>query len=117
MVNLTGFGKAVRKYRIDKSISLKEMATGLHVTPAFLSGIETGRKAISPNLLNKISAVLQLTHEESEELNVLAAQQITELRIPLTNNTNAARLLAYARRLDQGHADDDLEDIFNGGNP
>lgn len=112
MAILTNFGKFIRKMRIDKDVSLKEMADHMKITPAFLSGMETGRKAISPTMLNKITLALNLTLEESAYLNKVALEQINELRIPMANNSNAERLLAYARRLDGGEIDVDLTEIF-----
>ncbi len=66
---LTDFGKTLRKLRIDHDVNLKNMADGLGVTSAFLSGVETGRKAINPGLINKISEILNLSDAESLELN------------------------------------------------
>ena len=43
---LTPFGQIVRKKRIDKFLTLKEMADALGVSSAFLSAVEMGRKAI-----------------------------------------------------------------------
>lgn len=43
---LTEFGKKVRKARIDAGVTMMDMAAELSTTPAFLSGIETGRKKV-----------------------------------------------------------------------
>lgn len=43
---LTEFGKAVRKARLDVGENISSMASELHLSAAFLSGIETGRKKI-----------------------------------------------------------------------
>ncbi|MCT9386114.1 helix-turn-helix domain-containing protein, partial [Acinetobacter baumannii] len=72
-VTLTDFGKTLRKLRIDHDVNLKNMADSLGVTSAFLSGIETGRKAISPGLINKVSEILNLSEDESTELNAAAS--------------------------------------------
>lgn len=52
---LTDFGKAVRKARLDANETLATMATSLDVSPAFLSAMETGRKKISEEWVNKIN--------------------------------------------------------------
>jgi transcriptional regulator with XRE-family HTH domain len=44
---LTPFGQAVRKARIDAQVTLAEMGRALHVSPAFLSALERGRKPVS----------------------------------------------------------------------
>lgn len=53
-MKLTEFGKAVRKARIDAEVTLMSMADDLKTTPAFLSGIETGRKQIPQDWVSKI---------------------------------------------------------------
>ena len=42
---LTEFGREVRKLRIELAMTLREMAGELEVTPAYLSGVETGPQA------------------------------------------------------------------------
>jgi len=53
---LTAFGKAVRKARIDAGETLLSMAQYFGVTPAFLSGMETGRKKVPAEWAGKIEA-------------------------------------------------------------
>lgn len=53
-MKLTEFGKVVRKARLDAEISLLQMANELDVSSAYLSGMETGRKKITADWLNKI---------------------------------------------------------------
>lgn len=45
-MNLSPFGKAVRKLRIDAEVYLIQMAEYLGVRPATLSAMETGRAAV-----------------------------------------------------------------------
>ncbi|GEA12692.1 helix-turn-helix transcriptional regulator [Alteromonas sp. KUL49] len=52
---ITEFGKAVRKARVDTSHTLKTMASELNTSAAFLSGMETGRKKISKEWVEKIN--------------------------------------------------------------
>lgn len=51
----TEFGKIVRVARIEAGVRLNEMAEALSVSPAFISGLETGRKKISDEWLKKIA--------------------------------------------------------------
>lgn len=53
---LTSFGKAVRKARIDAGTTLIAMAESLNVAPSFISGMETGRKKISSEWVEKINS-------------------------------------------------------------
>jgi transcriptional regulator with XRE-family HTH domain len=55
----TEFGKIVRMARIQAGVRLNEMAEALAVSPAFLSGLETGRKKISPEWLGKIASYIR----------------------------------------------------------
>lgn len=54
-MSTTEFGKIVRIARLDADVRLNEMAEALGITPAFLSGMETGRKKISPEWVAKIA--------------------------------------------------------------
>ena len=56
---LTEFGKAVRKARIDANETLLSMAKEIGTSPAFLSGMETGRKKIPVEWVEKIVTILQ----------------------------------------------------------
>jgi transcriptional regulator with XRE-family HTH domain len=58
MAALTEFGKAVRKARIDAEVSLSEMADTLDTTAGFLSALETGRKKIPDQWVQKIGRYL-----------------------------------------------------------
>jgi len=51
---LTDFGKAIRKARIDTGENLGTMADALNVTPAFLSGVETGRKKVPATMVQQV---------------------------------------------------------------
>lgn len=53
-MNLTEFGSTVRKARIDARVTLQQMASDLGVTAPFLSGMEVGRKKVSPEWVERI---------------------------------------------------------------
>ncbi len=55
-MNLTVFGSAVRKARIDAKVTLQDMSKALGVTAAYLSGLEVGRKKVSDEWAEKIQA-------------------------------------------------------------
>jgi transcriptional regulator with XRE-family HTH domain len=54
-MGLTEFGKAIRKARLDLGETLMTMAQQLNVSPAYLSGLETGRKNISNEWVKKLN--------------------------------------------------------------
>lgn len=53
-MRINEFGKAVRKARLDAEVSLAAMAEELEVSSTFLSGMETGRKKISAEWVQKV---------------------------------------------------------------
>lgn len=69
---LTDFGKAVRKARLDAGETLSTMAERLNVSPAFLSAMETGRKKISEEWIEKISLFFRDREINLENLGVYA---------------------------------------------
>ena len=58
-MKITEFGKIVRKARLDVEVSLLSMAKELQVTSSFLSGMETGRKKITVDCVQKLKHFLR----------------------------------------------------------
>lgn len=69
---LTEFGKAIRKARIDADETLLSMSKAIGTSPSFLSGMETGRKKISEDWVEKIIAFFQKKGVKTEDLQELA---------------------------------------------
>ncbi|WP_314790816.1 helix-turn-helix transcriptional regulator [Aggregatibacter aphrophilus] len=69
---LTEFGKAVRKARIDANETLLSMAKEIGTSPAFLSGMETGRKKIPVEWVEKIVAFFKNKNVQTDDLQELA---------------------------------------------
>ncbi len=65
---ITRFGKTVRKLRVEKEITLREMASDLGFSSAFLSAVERGTKSIPRGLSNKIVMFYKLDQEQCEAL-------------------------------------------------
>lgn len=105
---LTPFGKALRKLRIDKDMLLKEMADGAGVTPAFLSAVEVGRKAIPKNLVDRIADGTRLDAETRIQLRTAADLSASHVEIPLAgvssmfDRTLAVQLARNFDTLDEG---------------
>ena len=55
---LTPFGKVIRKLRIDRGLTLKEMAELMGKTSAYLSSVETGKKKITQFVIDKSVEIL-----------------------------------------------------------
>lgn len=67
-VNLTKFGVFIRKFRLDQGMLLRDMAKSLGISPAYLSGMETGNKPIPDNLGIKILQIYKLSSDCATEL-------------------------------------------------
>lgn len=111
---LTEFGKALRKLRIDFSLTLGGLGELLGVSAAFLSAVETGRKPVPSNLLAKLQSQLPIGQETLKSLEVAAAKQMNEVVVGLGSQRNdRARELAvaFARRFDTMDAEE-VEKMF-----
>ena len=97
MVNLTEFGSAVRKARIDAKVTLQEMADELGVTPAFLSSMEVGRKRIPAEWVKKIDGYFKRKKVVTPDLRQLA--DVANKTIPLegVSPQQALLLAGFAR--------------------
>ena len=69
---LTEFGKAVRIARLQTDQTLLSMAEELDVSPAFLSGLENGRKKVSKKWVKQIRAFFENKGYQIKELQELA---------------------------------------------
>ena len=111
---LTEFGKVLRKIRIDKQQLLKDMATALGVSSAYLSAVETGKRRIPKNWVDEISSIYKLDQDSRTELQRAADDSVTDITISLHNASMQRRdaVLSFARALD-GLSDDDLKRIMS----
>ena len=81
MKNLTDFGREVRKLRIDIAMTLREMAAELGVAPAYLSGVETGRKHVGDQLVRNVIELFARRGLDAQHLMDAAARSRKEVRI------------------------------------
>jgi len=70
---MTPFGAKLRELREARGISLKQMAEGLQISPAFLSALEHGKRG-RPSLIlvRQICGFFHIIWEDAEELERLA---------------------------------------------
>lgn len=96
---ITEFGKALRKLRIDRNEYIKDMAEKMHISVAYLSAIETGKRKIPEKLVGRIGRAYFLTAGEIADLNLLKAKSEKEVRIPLVrkNKTQIEVILRFAK--------------------
>jgi transcriptional regulator with XRE-family HTH domain len=102
-MNLTEFGSAVRKARIDARVTLKEMAEELGVTPAFLSGLEVGRKKVPVDWVRKIENFFKKRRIEIPPLQPLASMANESVPLKGLSPAQQALVAGFARhRLTEG---------------
>lgn len=71
---MTPFGERVRALRDAKGVTLKQMATDLHISSAYLSALEHGKRGQpSAQLVRQICAYFGIIWDDAEELERLAA--------------------------------------------
>ncbi|TCT21210.1 helix-turn-helix domain-containing protein [Thiobaca trueperi] len=104
MARLTPFGQAVRKHRVDRDETQSDIAHAVGVSVAFWSGIETGKKNISGDLLEKLSRHLGLPPEQASNLRHLADVSRAEVKINMQKLSNPSRelVLGFARKFEDG---------------
>lgn len=101
MAKLTPYGKEIRHYRLDNQLSLRDMADKLEISAAFLSGVETGRKPISENLINKVLTYFEFTSEQKESLMQAVYKTVKEFKIKPKNESRRDIAEALARKIDE----------------
>lgn len=67
--SLTPFGRAVRGFRTERGLLLKDMADALGVSCAELSSIETGMRAIPTDIIGRLEKLYKLGTRWRWELN------------------------------------------------
>lgn len=93
---LTDFGKALRKMRIDHNEFLKDMATKLGVTVAYLSAVENGKREVPDEWLEKLSKQYSLGTEERKKIQEYAYENKQSLKINLLGIEREEKELALA---------------------
>lgn len=111
---ITEFGKKLRNIRMNRGILLKDMAEDLGITPSFLSAVEVGKKNVPAKWVSEISDCYDLTENERKELEKLANDATTNVKIDITqaNNTLRSAALAFTRNFDS-LTDDEAKQIIN----
>ena len=71
---MTPFGARVRALRARRGVTLKRMAAELHISAAYLSALEHGRRGRpAPVLVKQVCAYFDIIWDEAEEMERLAA--------------------------------------------
>lgn len=95
---MTPFGAKVRDLRTTKNISLKQMATDLHLSSAYLSALEHGNRGKpAPGLVMQIAGYLGCIWDEAEELKELA--DISHPKVTLDTSGQTPERTELANRM------------------
>ena len=99
---LTSIGRFLRKIRMDNGEILKDMATSLGVSSAFLSAVENGKKKMPENWIDKLADIYSFTSEQLDELHaaLIDTNNVVELNLQNTNANNRALAISFAREFD-----------------
>lgn len=103
-MELTAFGKAVRKYRIDIDVRLADMAEELGVSAAYLSAVETGKKKLTDGFVAKVVRYFESRGIDAVPLRKAADAAQSEFQIDAEGFSDDSRMLmaAFARRFSGG---------------
>jgi len=92
---MTPFGARLRALRAERRITLKEMAASLHVSSAYLSALEHGRRgAPSSGLQHQICELFGLIWDEADDLTNLARLSRPRVRVDTAGLTPEQTALA-----------------------
>lgn len=103
-MSLTEFGKVVRKIRIDKDMSLKDMAEIMGVSSAYISAMETGRKQLSSDFVMSASDALRVNDQQRKLLVNAASTSLQDVRVRVSPDSMAL-VMAFARKIESGDMD------------
>jgi transcriptional regulator with XRE-family HTH domain len=95
---MTPFGARLRELRAQRGIALKDLATALQVSAAYLSALEHGRRGRpSAGLVHQVNEYFGLIWDDAEELARLARQ--SHPRVVLDTAGLAPEVTDFANRL------------------
>lgn len=98
----TILGDFLRKLRLSNKEILKDMATSLGVSSAFLSAVENGKKKMPTAWEKKLQNIYTLTSEQMIELKdaVMKSSDIVEINLKDSSAQNKELAISFARQFD-----------------
>lgn len=95
---MTPFGERLRALRETRGVTQAELARALHVSPAYLSALEHGRRGRpSPGLIHQVNEYFGLIWDDAEEMARLA--RVSHPRVVVDTAGLSAEATALANRL------------------
>ena len=107
---LTELGKELRKLRIDNDEKMIEMADRLERSPAFISAIETGKKAPPAGIEQLVITTYGLVGDAARRL-IVAADRSRHAFVLQPNNALGRDTAALMARRMNNLSNTDLEEI------
>jgi transcriptional regulator with XRE-family HTH domain len=111
---VTPLGRKIRELRAARGIALKEMATALGVSSAYLSALEHGRRG-QPTwiMFQRIIGYLNVIWDEAEELHELAMLSVPRVVVDTAGLAPEATELANRLARDiKTMSRDDIQDLL-----
>lgn len=107
------FGEYIKLKRMEKGISLRQLASKIGISPSYMSDIEKGRRyAPDKEKLEQIQKVLFVTEEEIQKLYDLAGLSRNEVPQDLPEYIiNNDEIKVLLRRTKESKVDDLLDNI------
>lgn len=104
MRKLTSYGKFIKKLRIDHDMQLKEHAESIGVSETFLCNIESGKKPISMDFINKTIKLFKMDSKLEEEL-IKAISECAPMTVKIKPKSELEALvsLEFSQALTNGH--------------
>ena len=95
---MTPFGERMRKLRVERGLTLKQMAEDIGVSSAYLSALEHGRRGRPGwHLVQRIISYFNIIWDEAEDVARLA--RISHPRVVLDTSGLDPRATEFANRL------------------
>ncbi|SKA63550.1 Helix-turn-helix domain-containing protein [Succinivibrio dextrinosolvens DSM 3072] len=109
-MRLTSFGVFIRKFRLDHSITLKDMAEVLGISSPYLSGIECGTRSIPEGFEEKLLSAYKLTGNVATEFKEAIDQ--SKRQFTLTPNDNLDKTLVGSLNRNLSSLDDERKKMI-----
>ena len=98
---ISKFGICIRRIRNKEKDSLRQMASKLKISPAFLSAMEVGRKTIPIDYVNKIQKIYSLNDEQSLllEKSIFETNNRVSIELAQMNEAQKDISIMFARKI------------------
>jgi transcriptional regulator with XRE-family HTH domain len=104
---MTPFGEKLRSLRTERGVTLKQMASALQVSPAYLSALEHGKRGRpSWHIVQGVIAYFNVIWDDAEDLVRLARLSHPRITIDTAGLSPKATELANRLSTDIGKLDD-----------